>query len=49
VEAAIASAISAIQKGDIKTATFELECAQQELAEDVRDELGLYDWNREQE
>ena len=37
----------ALKAGDKDAAVFEIECSLQTLGEDVRDELGLYEWNRE--
>lgn len=47
IEASLKTALDALRAGDADAATFELECALQTLGEDVRDELGLYEWNRE--
>ncbi len=47
VEQSIKTALQALEAGDVDTAKFELGCANQALAEDVRDHLGLYEWNRE--
>jgi hypothetical protein len=40
-------ALEALKASDKDTAVFEIECSLQTLGEDVRDELGLYEWNRE--
>lgn len=47
VEQSIKTALKALETGDVDTAKFELGCENQALAEDVRDNLGLYDWNHE--
>ncbi len=47
IEESINKALAALRSGDTPAATFELECARQTLGEDVRSELGLYEWNRE--
>ena len=47
IEASLNKALAALKSGDVKTAEFEIECSLQTLGEDVRDELGLYEWNRE--
>lgn len=47
IEESLIKALAAIRAGDPSTATFEIECSLQTLAEDVRDNLGLYEWNRE--
>lgn len=43
----IEKALEALKAGDKDAAVFEIECSWQTLGEDVRDELGLYEWNRE--
>lgn len=45
IEASLNRALEAIKSGDPDKAVFEIECSLQTLAEDVRDELGLYKWN----
>ena len=47
IEDLLNKALAALRAGDVKAAMFEIECSLQMLGEDVRDELGLYDWNRE--
>ena len=47
IEESLNKALAALKAGDTKAAVFEIECSLQTLAEDVRDELGLYEWNRE--
>lgn len=47
IEASLNQALTALASGDAQAATFEIQCSLQTLAEDVRNELGLYDWNRE--
>ena len=47
IEESLNKALAAMKAGDTGAAVFEIECALQALGEDVRDELGLYDWNRE--
>jgi hypothetical protein len=47
IEESLKRALAALKTGDAKSAAFEVECSLQTLAEDVRHELGLYDWNRE--
>lgn len=48
VEQEIAAAVAAIDAGDLEGAKSALDNARQTLAESVRDELGLYDWNRDE-
>jgi hypothetical protein len=47
IEESLHKALAALKVGDIAAAAFEIESARQTLGEDLRDELGLYDWNRE--
>ena len=47
IEESLHKALEALKTGDTAAAAFEIECARQTLGEDVRDELGLYEWNRE--
>ena len=47
IEESLDKALAALKTGDVNAAAFEIECARQTLGEDVRDELGLYEWNRE--
>lgn len=47
IEDSMKKALDALKSGDTDAATFEIESSLQTLGEDVRDELGLYDWNRE--
>ena len=49
LELSLKSALEAIEKGDTDQARVEIECSLQALGEDLRDELGLYDWNRERD
>ena len=49
VEQSLHKALLALRAGDIDSAAIEIECSLQTLGEDVREELGLYDWNRELE
>jgi hypothetical protein len=48
VESSLQRALVSLRRGDPTTAAVEIEHAMQTLAEDVRDELGLYEWNREE-
>jgi hypothetical protein len=41
------SALKASKAGDLRGAQVAIESAQQTIAEDLRDELGLYSWNKE--
>lgn len=45
VERSMQKALAAVEAGDTNTASFELGCGLQALTEDIRDSLGLYDWN----
>ena len=47
IEESLKKALAALQAGNIEAARFEIESSLQTLAEDVRDDLGLYEWNRE--
>jgi hypothetical protein len=47
IEASLKRALEAIKAGNPSAATFEIECSLQTLAEDIRDDLGLYEWNKE--
>jgi hypothetical protein len=47
IEEGLNKALEALRAGDSAAAIFEIECSLQTLREDVRDELGLYEWNRE--
>jgi len=47
IEESLKKALQALKAGDKDAAVFEIECSLQTLGEDVRDELGLYEWNRE--
>jgi hypothetical protein len=47
IEGSLLKALAALKAGDTAAAAFEIECARQTLGEDVRNELGLYEWNRE--
>ena len=47
IEESLNKAPAALKSGDVTAAVFEIECSLQSLREDVRDELGLYEWNRE--
>jgi hypothetical protein len=47
IEESLSKALAALKAGDVKAAAFEIECSLQTLGEDVRDEFGLYEWNRE--
>lgn len=49
IEESLNKALAALKAGDTDAAVFEIECSLQTLGEDVRDELGLYEWNREGE
>jgi hypothetical protein len=49
LETSLKTALEAMEKGDMAKARFEIECSLQTLGEDLRDELGLYEWNRERE
>ncbi len=47
IEESLNKALGALKAGHAVAAAFEIECARQTLGECVRDELGLYEWNRE--
>ena len=47
IEESLHKALAALKAGDTAAAVFEIDLARQALGEDVRDELGLYHWNRE--
>src|SRR3954453_19669748 len=47
VEASLTNARAAIESGHTRRALSEIESARQTLAVGVREELGLYEWNRE--
>lgn len=47
IEASLTKALEALKAGKTSDAVFEIECSLQTLAEDVRDELGLYEWNND--
>ena len=47
VEESLGKALAALKAGDTAVAACEIERARQTLGEDIRDALGLYDWNRE--
>ncbi|HEY3966246.1 MAG TPA: hypothetical protein VGM05_16925 [Planctomycetaceae bacterium] len=49
IESSLKTALDALRAGDTPAAVFEIECSLQTLAESVRDELGIYEWNRESE
>src|SRR5262249_10499825 len=49
LETSLKTALEAIENGDIVKARFEIESSLQTLGEDLRDDLGLYEWNREPE
>jgi hypothetical protein len=43
----LGAAVAACQAGDVATAKSEIESAEQLVRESLRDELGLYEWNRD--
>lgn len=47
IEESLKTALEALMAGNASTAQLEIECSLSTLAEDLRDDLGLYDWNRE--
>jgi hypothetical protein len=47
VEASLKKALEALRAGDKDAAVLQIESSLQTLGEDVRDELGLYEWNRD--
>ena len=47
IEASLKKALEALKAGKADDAVFEIECSLQTLAENVRDELGLYEWNND--
>lgn len=47
IEESMRAALAALAAGDTKAAGFEISCSLQTLGEDLRDELGIYTWNRE--
>jgi hypothetical protein len=47
VDESLQKALAALKAGDTAAAVSEIECARETLNEDVRNELGLYEWNRE--
>jgi hypothetical protein len=47
IEESLKKALDALKAGNTDAAVFEIECSLQTLAENLRDELGLCDWNRE--
>ncbi len=49
LEESLNKALIAIRSGATEAAIFEIECSLQSLGEDLRDELGIYVWNREPE
>src|SRR5262245_8523239 len=49
IESLLHEAIEAIDRGDAAAAKGNIDAARQTLGEDLRDELGLYEWNRESE
>jgi hypothetical protein len=48
IEDSLKKAVTALQVGDVPAAIFEIECTQQTLGEVVRSELGIYQWDREE-
>lgn len=49
IEESLNTALNALKVGDASAATFEIECSLSTLAEDLRNDLGLYEWNRDSE
>jgi hypothetical protein len=49
IEASLKAALEAIEGGNPAQAKFEIECCLQTIGEDLRDDLGIYEWNRESE
>jgi len=47
IERSLAEAISAIRSGQTERAINLLDSVHQSIGEDIRDHLGLYEWNRE--
>lgn len=47
IEASIDDALKALESIDVKSAKQHLEIARQTIGESLRDDLGLYDWNKE--
>jgi len=45
----LAKAIAALAASNVKDAMFEIECARQAVAEDIRVEMGLTQWHRDDE
>lgn len=48
IEECLQSATTAIEGGDSKKALIEIDSIRQLIGESLRDELGLYDWNKEE-
>jgi len=46
IETSLNRALEALKAGNVPKATFEIECSLQTLGDDIRGELGLYEWNR---
>ena len=47
IESLLQEAIAAIDRGEGPSAKRQIEAARQAIDEGLRDDLGLYDWNRE--
>ena len=47
IDESLKKALDALKAGNTDAAVFEIECSLQTLGEDLRDDLGLYDWNRQ--
>jgi len=47
LEASLREALRALDSGDLPTARHHVECARQTLGDDLRDDLGIYEWHRE--
>jgi hypothetical protein len=47
MDESLKKALDALKAGNTDAAVLEIECSLQTLGEDLRDELGRYDWNRE--
>src|SRR5436190_2102461 len=47
LEESLGDAMSACERGDTNAAMMEIDSARQTIGENLRDELGLYDWNKE--
>jgi hypothetical protein len=48
IEQSLNRALESLKSGDTNAAVIEIECSLQTLSESVREELGLYEWNREE-